>query len=336
MDYTTNSRDRGVIATVLDKESVLNRRVENRRAIGRRVDDVLRRVSTEANDENYGHSATRHAGGMCGLVACMQRVFRGRSPVPTVAISAVQNGVDMNGSSTQSATSISFFGTRRSAAAEQDVAMNKLSTASRQIMERASLMRERAESSRATALGCAERKQRAQALSHLRRAKAQEAQADKLEMASVAVQQQSDVLEEASLHVEVAKALGETQKTLKRSQKAITKCESAVDDAAELRDMNDEMQGVLAQLGDSSSATIDDDDLVAELDEMMAADRPAVAESDNAVAVGTACEGKAGVTTVGSVAAVSPQCTPSAYPSVPHTTATEARSERTGLLHAQG
>jgi hypothetical protein len=333
MDYIENGRDRGVIATVLDKESVLHRRVENRRAIGRRVDDVLRRASTEANDENYGHSTTRHAGGMCGLVACMQRVFRGRSPVPTVAISAAQNGVAMNGSSTQSATGISFFGTRRSAAAEQDVAVGKLSTASRQIMERATLMRERAESSRTAARGCAERKQRAQALTHLRRAKAQEAQADKLESASVAVQHQSDVLEEASLHVEVAKALGETQKTLKRSQKAITKCESAVDDAAELRDMNDEMHGVLAQLGDSSSATIDDDDLMAELDEMMAPDRPAVAESAIAVAVGTACDGKGGVA---SVATVSAQCNPDAYPSVPDTNGTEARSERTGLLHAQG
>lgn len=249
--------------TMEDKEDAISERREDRHRIASRVDALIRKADAEARGEAVPSAFWG------GVTACLRRLFRGRSSGTVAQHTTELKGV-ANGPSAQNGLSLALFGSRRSSNGTE-AAASKLAAASEQILARAQTQREKSAKARSLAKELAQKNQRPQAIAQLKRAKQLDASASKLESASVAIQQQSDVLEESSLHVEVAKALSSTKASLKMSKKALSKVESAVDDTSELADANDDIQSVLATLGDgmSSSLGIDDDDLAAELDGMM-------------------------------------------------------------------
>lgn len=108
------------------------------------------------------------------------------------------------------------------------------------------------------------------ALRSLRRSKQLAAQAQNLAKASMAVERQADMLEEAGLQQEVAKALQAGVKDIKKVQSAMKTVESISDDASAMADDVDEINALLAQLADTGAdaSSIDDDELLAELQEM--------------------------------------------------------------------
>jgi hypothetical protein len=109
------------------------------------------------------------------------------------------------------------------------------------------------------------------ALRALKRSKQYEAQAANLAAASVAVQRQADMLEEADLQQEVAKALEQGVKENKKVKSAFSRIEAVADDAHEMSDNVDEVHQLLAGLAENLNETssLDDDELLAELQQMV-------------------------------------------------------------------
>jgi len=110
------------------------------------------------------------------------------------------------------------------------------------------------------------------AMRELKRAKMMEKQAASTQSALDAVEAQSDMLEQTALQREVASALGATAKSLKSQKGLLAKAEDAVDAAAEMRDLHEDLSQVMAGLGESTSNDYDEDDLMEELQGMMADD----------------------------------------------------------------
>jgi hypothetical protein len=118
----------------------------------------------------------------------------------------------------------------------------------------------------------------------LKRSKQFEIQAESLYSTISAVERQSDVMEDAALQTEVARALKASAQTVKSTKDALKGAEAAVDDAQELTDMTEDLQAAFQQMSEQTSAPIDDDELEEELQSMMnetsnAAPEPQVAFS---------------------------------------------------------
>ena len=164
-----------------------------------------------------------------------------------------------------------LFGVQRAGAAATPAA--RLQAAHASISTRTMELEQRAADMRRQAKEAARSGSKAAALRLLRRAKQIDAQASNMSNAAVAVERQADMLEEAGLQQEVAKALQAGVKDIKQVQKAMKVVESASDAVHDMADDVDEINQLLSSLGESSaSVVIDDDELKEELELMMNAD----------------------------------------------------------------
>jgi len=159
-----------------------------------------------------------------------------------------------------------FFGQRKVASTPAQ----RLQVAQQSISERTVSLEQRAKEMREQAQAQVKAGAKQAALRSLRRSKQLEAQAQNLAKASMAVERQADMLEEAGLQQEVARALQAGVKDIKKVQTAMKTVESISDDAASMADDVDEINQLLSQLADTGAdaASIDEDDLMAELDDM--------------------------------------------------------------------
>ena len=127
----------------------------------------------------------------------------------------------------------------------------------------------RAEASRKEAATLVTSGNKAGAMRALKRSKQLQSQASNLANASMAIERQSDMLEEAGLQQEVAKALQAGVKDMKKVQNAMKTVESISDTAITMCDDVEEINTLLSQLVNTGdAATIDEDDLLAELESM--------------------------------------------------------------------
>lgn len=166
-----------------------------------------------------------------------------------------------------------LFGQRKSASTPA----HRLQVAQQSIAERTVSLEQRAKEMREQAQAQVKAGAKQAALRSLRRSKQLEAQAQNLAKASMAVERQADMLEEAGLQQEVARALQAGVKDIKKVQTAMKTVESISDDAASMADDVDEINQLLSQLADTGAdaANIDEDDLMAELDDMAQAEESA-------------------------------------------------------------
>lgn len=189
-----------------------------------------------------------------------------QASVPTAATSAATV------SATRSTMSQRLFGVKRVGASVSTPAA-RLQAAHASITTRTMELEQRAADMRQQAKAAAKSGSKAAALRMLRRAKQIDAQASNMSNAAVAVERQADMLEEAGLQQEVAKALQAGVKDIKQVQKAMKVVESASDSVHEMADDVDEINQLLSSLGENSaSVTIDEDELNEELELMMSID----------------------------------------------------------------
>lgn len=148
---------------------------------------------------------------------------------------------------------------------------NRLEQANEALQARVQTLHERATSQRTAASAAFKAGDKRTAVLSLKRAKASEAAAESAAKAQMAVESQIDVLEQASVQAQVSTALGAA---VKKSQKAgrglLQKAERAADGASEVMDLSQDLASTLAEMAPSGQE--DDDDLMAELESMMATD----------------------------------------------------------------
>ena len=172
----------------------------------------------------------------------------------------------------QTGVEAAVFGKRGkvlSANARLDQAAESVEAHAAQLGERAALARERAKALAASG-------KRAEAMMALKRAKGLEKQAENAAATHAAIEAQKDLLDGQELQREIASALAASVATTKSKTKGLlTKTETAVDSMEEMRDAFEEVGQVLGGL--QSGTDVDDDELAAELDQMIALEVPEAA-----------------------------------------------------------
>lgn len=123
---------------------------------------------------------------------------------------------------------------------------------------------------RAEAVTLQQSGQKPQAVRALRRAKATEMQIVHSQSALDACEQQLDLLAQTALQKQLTSALASTSKKMKKDSKSLECAESAVDDAADARDMANDLDVAVADFARAGQPNVDDDDLEAELASMVA------------------------------------------------------------------
>ena len=126
---------------------------------------------------------------------------------------------------------------------------------------------QRAEAARLMKLG-----QKNAAMRALKKSKALEKQLASNQASLLAVEQQVDMLSQAHLQRTMADALHASSKGLKKDKKMLKKAEGAVEEAQEARDLADDLGQVMAEFATTGGGYEDDEELLAELQEMAGGD----------------------------------------------------------------
>lgn len=168
-----------------------------------------------------------------------------------------------------------LFGRRAGAMSKKQQAAAQLQAAAQSIARRVEQLAERKAETAQRVMSLKQAGKTAEAIAMLKRLKQVEKQHASASAAQIAIEQQVDMLAEADLQREVSAALTASLSTVKkRSKGLLSSAESAADDALELRDLNED---VAQALGGLQLDQYDDDELMAELN-MMMADAPADAQ----------------------------------------------------------
>ena len=155
-------------------------------------------------------------------------------------------------------------------AKKQASPVDKLAEAAEAVAQRAVALESKVGEGRAEARALMMGGQKKAALRQMRRVKMIEGQLASVQSAADALEQQQLVLEQAALQKEMTSALSSSAKGLKKSKKLLSQAETAVEDASEARDAADDLSNVLAEFTTTSVTSADDDELLAELEEMAA------------------------------------------------------------------
>ena len=204
---------------------------------------------------------------------------------------------------------------------------DKLGAALAGMQARADALSERHGASHRRVMALKAAGKKAEAVQELKRMKALEKQLATARAAAAAIERQVDIMEESALQKEVATALSASVKAAKAKGKGVlSAAETAVEGAAEVRDLAEDLQQVMGEL--APDGLVDDDELLAELEEM--AETGAEATQSDAIA-----EAKA-------AASVEPQTATKAvelesdpvlvFPQAPQTAVAPKREERMKLL----
>lgn len=253
-----------VLTTVEEKNIELKQRKENQKQLSKAVDKMV----AERLDADHGRELGCGGPGICPML--------GRGMARLLGISRTASSVSTNematakmSSQATSSTTVSsrVFGTHVSK--KKASATSKLEAAKASMQARVEQLEERASSARASSLKAMQSGNKPLALRELKRSKMMEKQADGMQAALDAVEQQFEMMEQTALSQEVAQALGATAKSLKKNKALLSQAEDNVDAAVEARDVHDDMAAVMSTLGESASNNYDDDELMAELEGMV-------------------------------------------------------------------
>ena len=114
---------------------------------------------------------------------------------------------------------------------------------------------------------------KAAALRAMRKVKAVEKQVASNQAALDAVEQQVDLMQQAVMQKTVASALQTSEQGAQEAKKLLQQAEGAVEDAAEARDMAEDLSTVMGEFANGGQHD-DDDELLAELDALILGDVP--------------------------------------------------------------
>lgn len=285
------------LSSIDDVEAESQRRAREQASIKREVDAVVSRAESDAG---------------CGaLGGCLAFLF-GRTRRATSAVAEAADAA----AATEARGGAAARLWRRAATPHE-----KLATAQRALSERSQAMISRAREQRTLALKLRPT-DKAAALRALRKAKAYEAKAATAASASDALEQQTDLLEQAALQQDIARALGTSVKQAAKAKGLLQKAEAATEGAVELKDLVDDVGAVLGEVA-GPPPDLDDDELLAELDELAHDGGAAAADAGSGAAAALA-------------AAPPPGVPIGVYPSVPRDAPQRDAGEHAALMSARG
>lgn len=256
------------VRTVQNKTSALKERQEEQRKLGRVIDRLIA-------DGNVSHDEVASgcmARGLCPTIGRGVARFLGISQkaraVSTREVEIASVAVAKNSATRPNGSEISraVLGL---APSKKKTPQSKLAAASEAMRARVESLEFRASEGRTAAAADMKAGNKASAMRELKRAKILEKQALSTQAAMDALEAQSDMLEQTALQKEVAAAMGATAKSLKKEKGLLSKAEDAVDAAAEMRDMHEDLTQVMAGLGDAVSNDVNEDELLEELQSMV-------------------------------------------------------------------
>ena len=238
------------LRTVRDKQAELSSRKQETAKLGSDIDKLLQKQRDEDEFERTG------CGGP-GLFPCIGRAL--------IRLIGSTHGLYVSTSTKESAPRGLF---------QKQSTEQKLATAMEGLRQRISVLETRISECRSSASASMKAGNKTAAMRELKRSKALEKQLATTQNVLDSMEAQSDLLEQTALQKQVASALGSSAKTLQKEKKILSSAESAVDQAAELRDLSHDLTDVLAGL--EAPVDYDDDDLLAELQGMVDEEPPPV------------------------------------------------------------
>lgn len=207
---------------------------------------------------------------------------------------------------------------------KRNKATTQLQVAVEELQRRAESLQERVDTARSNAATLNSCGKKTEALAALRRSKMLEKQLASSQSALETLEGQLLLLEEAKLQSEISSALtASTGAVKKKTRGLVGKTEKAVDAAVEVRDMAEDVSAAMEGL--RPVETLDEDDLLAELEAMVEPPFPPVA------AAVTGVEASPGLATV----TVSFPSVPSAKVATSRPEVPSRRLEKQGLLASQ-
>ena len=251
------------VQTVADKTLALQTRQRERKELGVRIDTALARSEgpLEADATGCGGAICRRLARRLGYSARVYSVEKTSTELKSVAVQ-------------DKAHARLFGGPRQSP-------VSKLENAAEALRNRVSSLEARSQKHMQAVREHLQAKRKDAATRELKRAKACDRQAASSQAVLDAMETQADMMEQNALQRDVAQALAGTAKTMKRDKKLLGKAEDAVDSAAEMRDLHEELGQIMAGLGDHAPE-FDEDELRAELDAIAEEDSAAIAASSDA------------------------------------------------------
>tara|TARA_Y100000389_G_scaffold201265_4_gene243533 strand:+ start:2769 stop:3728 length:960 start_codon:yes stop_codon:yes gene_type:complete len=246
---------------VEEKYRQLRMRREDQRKLGQQIDAIVRQAET--SDQPKGC----FPGGCFGFLGRMKG-RKASARTVEIAASAVNGATSATSNADFSRAVFGLAGVKKGDPGA------KLEEAASIMKARIESLEQRAQEHRAQALSMQKSGQRAQAVRTLKKAKQIEAQVASNQASLDAVEQQVDMLAQAAMHKTLTSALASTSKTMKGDAKLLSKAEQAIDDATEARDVANDLNGVMAEFASTGVADVDDDDLMAELEDMIANEPP--------------------------------------------------------------
>lgn len=151
---------------------------------------------------------------------------------------------------------------------QQTSASDKLANAAKSVEAHVEQLSEKASLARAKAAQLASLGKKAEAMASLKKAKLLEKQLETATHTHAALETQVDVLAQSALQREVASALSASVATSKKKSKGLlSRTETAVDEAAELKDLAEDISNAMGGL---QNDVFDEDELEAELAELSA------------------------------------------------------------------
>lgn len=263
------------VRTVDDKQNTLKARREEQRDLGKHIDRLIADGHLSQETASVGCGGR----GVCPTIGRGLARFLGISQrvgaVSTKELEAV-DGVEQAHAATKakkksegSEVTRAVFGL---AASKKKTPMSKLMAAAESMKNRVESLEARALQSKRTAAHLMKAGNKLAAMRELKRSKQLEKQALSTQGAMDAIEAQSDMLEQTELQKELAAAIGASAATLRKEKGLLTRAEDAVDAAAEMRDLSDDLTQVMAGLGEASSNDFDDEELMMELEGMVEKD----------------------------------------------------------------
>lgn len=240
-------------------EADIARRREERRVMGRELDAALRRVEGVSEVS----ASTRGRDRACARLQRFLRSVGRRLPCMSVAEVGVVDAQAQGAS-----RSMLGLGSSKNAATE------KLEHAAAAMRQRVAVLEQRAQQERAESVRLARAGQKPAALRMLKKAKATEASLASNADALLGVEMQADMLAQAEMQKQLSSALASSSKAMKSDIKVVAKAEKAIDDAQDARDTATDLGHAMTEFANAAVGDTDDDDLMFELEEMMAEDPP--------------------------------------------------------------
>lgn len=268
--------DDGPIAV---KMRTIKMREEEVSSLGKTIDSLMKKAEQERDVREGASSSSSSVGCLTWLVQRLTGRRRaayalGESEMDRAAASSASGSASSSSSSSSSSAESAssgvnarIFGLAGAKRASEPAKM--LESAAEVMKSRIQQLEIRAAEHRAEAARLVRAGQKGPAMRMLKKAKQVEASVQANQASLDAVEQQVDLLAQAAVQKTLTSALETTSKNFKGSKKLVARAEKAVDDVSEVRDMAEDLQNALSELGANASQDIDEDDLQMELDAML-------------------------------------------------------------------